>query len=92
MTTGRAPGWDTNGATRSILLDFLKMAIEGVNGAPGWLEVHDPVFWAECLTFVRGPSGKYEAQGGDTHDDSVFGVGIALQVMEAPQPNIREFA
>jgi hypothetical protein len=68
----KVPGWNTNPATRPILLDELNEAIEN-----NWLQVNDKIFISEAKTFVdRG--GKYEADAGQ-HDDSIFAWGIAWQ-------------
>ena len=61
------PGWETNRATRPVMLDELKGAIrQGVIG------VSDKEFVLECLSFVRtGRKPDGEADAG-AHDDLVM--------------------
>jgi len=66
-------GWQTNGKTRSIMLDDLEAAISG-----NWIIINDTSFIEECLTFCDNGKGHYEAMPG-CHDDKVMACAIAWQ-------------
>lgn len=67
-------GWQTTPATRPILLDDLAAFVHGDG-----MEINDPEFLGECLTFEKNPAGKFEHRKG-CHDDRLFSWGIALQL------------
>jgi hypothetical protein len=71
---GKRHGWDTNSATRPVMLDDLRIFIEENPD-----RVHDDVFLGECLTFKLQDNGKFEADPG-MHDDTIFGWGICNQM------------
>ncbi len=68
---GRA-GWSTNAETRPLMAERLADALE-----EGHLRVRDQAFVGECLTFILGGGGKFEAAPG-AHDDRVMKWAIAL--------------
>lgn len=76
-------GWDTNVNTKPMMLDHLKVAIEGDtsedehNFQPEF-SVRDQIFLQECLTF-RESHGKLTAEEGK-HDDVVMATAIAFQM------------
>ena len=70
----RRLGWHTNAATRPIMVDGLVKAITKKH-----MQVLDPEFYAECMTFVRGRQGKPAAQSG-CYDDRVMAAAIAWQM------------
>lgn len=70
--TEKVPGWNTNAATRPLLLDDLNEALE-----EGYMKPNDPIMLAECKTFIDN-GGRYEADKGQ-HDDSIIAWGIAWQ-------------
>jgi hypothetical protein len=76
------PGWDTNSATRPVLIDELSEAVE-----QKFMEVRDREFLSECLTFKKQANGKYEADTG-CHDDIVIKWGIAWQMRKQKRPRI----
>jgi hypothetical protein len=55
------------------------MAHVAVAAGVGWLRVHDKMFYAECQSFQRSKSGKYEAASG-CHDDAVMTLAMVVQV------------
>lgn len=68
----RELGWSTNSASRPIMLDDLREAMED-----GHLQVNDLLFLSECSTFERDmKTGKYEAREGK-HDDVLMAWAIA---------------
>ena len=85
-TTGKKPkyGWNTNESNRALMLDGLKVAIEGdfdddeQHFEPEF-EVNDEVLVQEGLTFEES-NGKYEAAEG-YNDDTIFAWGIAWQMV-----------
>jgi hypothetical protein len=72
----RRVGWHTNSSTRPIMIDALVKAVEQSH-----LKILDPQFYAECLTFVRTPKGRPEAQPG-CHDDRLMATAIAWQMRQ----------
>lgn len=78
-------GWGTTLVTKPLMLDHLKIAIEGdtaedeTNFQPEFL-VRDQMFLQECLTFVNN-NGKLEAESGK-HDDTVIAWAICLQMYQ----------
>ena len=74
-------GWNTNNATRKLMLGELKNAI-----ANDYHGIHDFNVMTECLTFVLNKNGKPEAASGKW-DDRVFAQAIKWQVHKwAPEP------
>jgi phage terminase large subunit len=71
-------GWDTNLATRALMLDTLEQALRERS-----LELHGERTLAELVTFVRDEKGRPAAQPG-TNDDLVvtlaMGVTVALEL------------
>lgn len=76
-------GWLTTANSKPMMLDHLKLAIEGDSEEdentfqPDYV-VRDPHFLSECLTFSRNGS-KLEAASGK-HDDTVIAEAIAYQM------------
>jgi len=73
-------GFKTTSVTRPIILNDLKEFVrEGLYTDP------EREFWGECLTFVKNPKGKEQAQGKDKnpgtkcYDDRVFASAIMLR-------------
>ena len=80
-------GWQTNGKTRSNMLDNLNSGIEEYT-----LGINDKEFLNECIDFVDNGAGKYEAAPGK-HDDRVIKWAIAWYVRNFPirKKKIRRF-
>jgi hypothetical protein len=74
MKVTQTLGWMTTTATRMPMLDDLAAAIR-----EGSIFLPDRDLVRECFTFVRGPTGKPEAQEG-CHDDRVIAAAGALQM------------
>lgn len=76
-------GWHTTAITKPLMLDHLKLAIEGDSEEdentfqPDYI-VRDLDFLSECLTFCRNGS-KLEASSGK-HDDTIIASAIAYQM------------
>ena len=66
-------GWQTNTASRDLLLSELRTRLRD-----GSYKSDDKELWGECLTFVYDDKGKPQAQKG-VHDDRVFGAALAIQ-------------
>lgn len=75
-------GWDTNSATRPVLLDELAEAID-----ERFMLVRDREFLSECLTFKKQSNGKYAADPGCC-DDTVLKWGIAWQMRKQRRPRV----
>jgi hypothetical protein len=79
----RKYGWLTDNASRPLMLDHLRMAVEGEidedvdHFRPRW-HLRDMLLCQEMLTFIE-QDGKYEAAPGK-HDDSIFASAIAHQM------------
>lgn len=87
----KEPGFWTDAATRGQALDFFRESFEGFAGEDGSLALHDPVVFAEMLTFADQGGGKYAAGSGQEEtDDGILGIAIALQAIQSPQANYRE--
>lgn len=85
----RKPGWLTNGATRPVLFDDLRMAIE-----EGSATTPDARVLGEARTIVKDPAdGKPRArnkgQTGGAKDDCFVAWGIGWQVRSKPLPGQR---
>ena len=84
-------GWKTDADTRPLMLDKLKLAVEGATDEDEdhfepeieWL---DTDFLAELL-HISEIDGKIQAASGE-HDDLTFGWGIALQMYLVARPSI----
>lgn len=77
----RSWGFNTNVLTRPILVNDLRAAIRD-----GLLWTPDEATLKECATFIRGPDGKYQAQG-TRKDDRVMALGLAVQGhLRCPMP------
>ena len=65
-------GWLTTSATRPVLIstivEFIRENVDKINNVK---------LLRECLTFIKKPNGKKEAENG-YHDDRVMSFGIAL--------------
>ena len=75
------PGWNTNSATRPVMLDELKKAVRD-----GSLGIMDKDFVLECLSFVRTqayPDGEADA---GAHDDLVMAWAIAWRMRALSGP------
>lgn len=76
-------GWVTDSASRPLMLDQLRLAVEGEvdedveNFEPMW-HVRDLALCGELLTFTE-QDGKYQAAPGK-HDDIIFATAIAHQM------------
>lgn len=85
----REPGFNTNGKTRPVMLDFGKEALEGYGQfVDDPVVMHDPIFFQECTTFEDQGGGDYRANPGK-HDDSVLAYFVMLQGRRVPQPKVR---
>jgi hypothetical protein len=78
-------GWITDKASRHVMLDHLKWAIEGENDEDvdhfqSDFTVYDQELLLECLTFVNA-DGKFEAEEGK-HDDDIVASAIAYQMFQ----------
>lgn len=69
-------GFNTNAATRSVLLGRLLQYI-----SRGWLSVNDERLKSEINTFVFNSRGRPQADTGK-HDDMLFATGLALIGMD----------
>jgi hypothetical protein len=78
----RKTGWRTTGETRPIMVTDLVKAVNR-----GYLKVRDPMFLAECMTFVKNRKGRPEAQYG-CHDDRVMAQAISWQMRAAIAQNL----
>lgn len=71
----QALGWETNAATKRLLIDELRMALRDND-----ITLHDDELggdFGELRTFVRDTGGKLH---GSPHDDRVMALGIANQL------------
>lgn len=75
-------GWDTNAATRPILVKDWKYAFDNK-----LIDIRDPDFIEEHKTFVINSNGKPEAAKG-FHDDCVFSPAIAWQLYQTEEPEL----
>lgn len=73
-------GYNTNSATRPILLGDWKQAIDG-----GLVNIYDKDTIREHLSFIINPSGKAEAEV-NSHDDLIFAHAIAWQLFQTEVP------
>lgn len=76
-------GWDTTSITKPIMLDHLKIAVEGnsledVDHFQPEFTISDKIFLQEALTFVQ-ESNKINAIQGH-HDDDIIATAIAFQM------------
>lgn len=76
-------GWNTTANSKAIMLDALKIAVEGSaeedeNTFHPEFHVRDLVFLSECLTMQRNGNKIEAAQG--KHDDTVIATAIAFQM------------
>lgn len=71
----RAWGWDTNIATRPLLIEAGRRAIN-----KALIDIHDEATLHEIRLFSRNDDGKYEAEAG--HDDRVLALLLALRTRE----------
>jgi hypothetical protein len=73
------PGWDTNSATKFVMIDELE---EGIR--KGLLTVYDQATKGELLAYEWKPNGSAGAPDGEgNHDDTVVGTAIAWQMRKA---------
>lgn len=81
-------GFHTNERTRPVILDKLDKWIN-----EGEFALTDETTILECLTFIRGEDGKYQAQDG-CYDDCVMALAIAVYIfdycVEPPKPKTEE--
>lgn len=68
-------GWNTNQATRPVMISDLKEAIRDE-----LYDVYCPELYTECMTLIDN-KGKAEADSG-CHDDRIMAYSIALQVRQ----------
>lgn len=78
----RTEAWDTNAATRPVMLDELAEAVE-----EGYMVIRDHAFLGECAAFKLQANGKYEADSG-AHDDRVVKWSIAWQGRKARENKV----
>jgi len=76
-------GWETTSISRPMMLDALKLAVEGntdddINEFQPEILWHDITFLKELLTFSHS-HGKYMAES-NQHDDNVIATAIAIQM------------
>lgn len=77
----RSWGFHTNVLTRPILINDLRAAIRD-----GLLQTWDEATLKECATFIKGPDGKFQAQG-SRKDDRVMALALAVQGhLRCPMP------
>lgn len=69
-------GWRTDVRTKPLMIDGLSEAI-----STDQIIDYDKIFVRECMTYVRDPRGRTNAQEGQ-HDDTVIATAIALQLFE----------
>lgn len=69
-------GWRTDVRTKPLMIDGLSEAI-----STDQITDYDKIFIRECMTYIRDPRGKTNAQEGQ-HDDTVISTAIALQLFE----------
>ncbi len=75
-------GYNTNTATRPILLGDWKQAVD--NKLVG---LYDKETIKEHLSFIISPSGKPEAES-NAHDDLIFAHAIAWQLFQTESPDV----
>jgi len=86
-------GWNTNEQNRNVMLDHIKMAVEGdpddgVDVFEPMFTIHDKNFLSEALTFKQ-IGGKFQAVSGK-FDDDVIASSIAYQMFQIVLKNRRE--
>lgn len=69
-------GWRTDVRTKPLMIDGLSEAISADQ-----IIDYDKIFIRECMTYIRDPRGRTNAQEGQ-HDDTVISTAIALQLFE----------
>lgn len=69
-------GWRTDVRTKPLMIDGLSEAI-----STDQITDYDKIFIRECMTYIRDPRGRTNAQEGQ-HDDTVIATAIALQLFE----------
>lgn len=69
-------GWRTDVRTKPLMIDGLSEAI-----STDQITDYDLIFIRECMTYIRDPRGRTNAQIGQ-HDDTVMATAIALQLFE----------
>lgn len=69
-------GWRTDVRTKPLMIDGLSEAI-----STDQIIDYDKIFIRECMTYIRDPRGRTNAQEGQ-HDDTVVATAIALQLFE----------
>lgn len=75
-------GFLTTEVTRPQLISTLDQAIREYS-----VQIRDENTLSECMTFVKGASGRAEGQAG-THDDEVFALALAVKgLATAPKTN-----
>jgi hypothetical protein len=79
-------GWRTDVRTKPLMIDGLSEAI-----STDQIIDLDKIFIRECMTYIRDPRGRTNAQEGQ-HDDTVIATAIALQLFEWNPINQFKFA
>jgi len=69
-------GWRTDVRTKPLMIDGLSEAI-----STDQIVDYDKIFIRECMTYIRDPRGRTNAQEGQ-HDDTVISTAICLQLFE----------
>lgn len=69
-------GWRTDVRTKPLMIDGLSEAI-----STDQIIDYDKIFIRECMTYIRDPRGRTNAQEGQ-HDDTVIATAICLQLFE----------
>lgn len=69
-------GWRTDVRTKPLMIDGLSEAI-----STDQIIDYDLIFIRECMTYIRDPRGRTNAQEGQ-HDDTVISTAICLQLFE----------
>lgn len=78
------PGWDTNSATKFLMVDEAEEAIRS-----GFLVCHDPVTPGEALAFEWKDDGTAGAPDGEgNHDDTITALCIAWQMRKWSPHNV----
>jgi hypothetical protein len=79
-------GWRTDVRTKPLMIDGLSEAI-----STDQITDFDIIFIRECMTYIRDPRGRTNAQLGQ-HDDTVMATAICLQLFEWNPINERKFS
>lgn len=82
----RRIGWNTNGATRDLMIDEFLILFDG-----GYLIIRSFITVAEMRTFIKNEKGKRE-HAKNKHDDSLFSAFLTIQMAKFEGRRLRVFA